>query len=126
MNQAAKTYAREFVIAMVLYIVLLISVVLLLRNIEGTVWRALLAVLPVIPVGFGMSAFIRFLNRMDELQQRIQLAGIAFAAGAVGMLSFTYGFLELAGFPRISWLWIFPALIMLWGLGVAVASRRYQ
>jgi hypothetical protein len=31
------------------------------------------------------------------------LAGLAFAAGTIGLLTFTYGLLEIAGLPHISW-----------------------
>ena len=125
MTSASKTYAREFGTAMTAYVVMLVGVMWLLPLL-GAPWRYLLAALPALPVGLGVAAFIRFLGRMDELQQRIQLAGLAFATGTVGLLSFTYGLLEIAGLPHLSWIWIFPAIIMLWGLGTAVASRRYQ
>jgi hypothetical protein len=95
-------------------------------QLDDSPWRYLLAVLPAIPVGLGMVAFIRYLGRMDEFQQRIQLAGLAFATGTIGLLTFTYGLLEITGLPHISWVWIFPAMILLWGLGTAVASRKYQ
>ena len=35
-------------------------------------------------------------------------------------------FLESMGFPHLSWIWILPATVMLWGLGTAMASRRHQ
>ena len=126
MCQASKTYMREFGSAMTAYVVMLIGVIWLLPQLGDSPWRYLLAVLPAIPVGLGMVAFIRYLGRMDELQQRIQLAGLAFATGTIGLLTFTYGLLEITGLPHISWVWIFPAMILLWGLGTAVASRKYQ
>ena len=126
MSQASKTYMREFGSAMTAYVVMLIGVIWLLPQLGHSPWRYLLAVLPAIPVGLGVAAFIRYLGRMDELQQRIQLAGLAFATGTIGLLTFTYGLLEITGLPHISWVWIFPAMILLWGLGTAVASRKYQ
>lgn len=125
-NQAAWAYVREFSIAMTLYVVVLIGTVLILPSLANSPWRYLLVLLPVLPVGVGIRALLRFVERMDELQQRIQLAGIAFAAGMVAMLTFAYGFLELAGFPRISLIWVLPLIIMLWGIGTAMASRKYQ
>jgi hypothetical protein len=126
MSQASKTYVREFGSAMTAYVVMLIGVIWLLPQLGDSPLRYGLAILPAVPVGPGVAAFIRYLGRMDELQQRIQLAGLAFAAGTIGLLTFTYGLLEIAGLPHISWVWIFPAMILLWGLGTAVASRRYQ
>ena len=62
---------------------------------------------------------------MDELQRRIQLNASGFAAGATAIIALTYGFLENAGFPLISWIWIFPIMVGLWGLALPVASRKY-
>jgi hypothetical protein len=126
MAQASKTYVREFVTATMAYVVLIIGVIWLLPRLGDSPWRYVLAVLPAVPVAFGVAAFIRFLARLDELQQRIQLSGLAFATATIGLLSFTYGLLENAGLPPLSWIWIFPAIVMLWGLGSAVASRKYQ
>lgn len=125
MRSAEKTYLRDFLIAMAAYVILLIASIGVMPLLEESNWRFLVVLIPIIPVLFGMRAFIRFLDRMDELQRKIQLAGIAFAAGTTGILTFTYGFLEQVGFPPLPSLWVFPLMILLWGLGTAFASRRY-
>ncbi len=126
MNKATKTYAAQFSFAMVLYGFAVIGSGLLLPRLPESAWRIPLAVLPVLPVAFGLRAFIRFLGQLDELQQRVQLSAIAFGAGMTAMLTFTYGFLEVAGFPPISVLWVLPMLVILWGFGMVLAVRRYQ
>ena len=88
--------------------------------------RALVALVPMIPLGFALRAYLRFLGRMDELARRIQLDALGFAFGAAGMLTLSYGFLEGAGLPRLSYVWVFPLMIALWGIGAAVANRRYR
>ena len=124
---AAKQYIREFLSAMAAYVVvLIISVTLINTSPASAWWRIPLALLPVIPAIFAMLAYIRFVGRMDELQRRIQFEGIAFGFGGAGFLTFSYGFLEIVGFPRISMIWVFPLMIVLWGIGLAIASRRYQ
>lgn len=126
-NAAGKRYNREFLLAMLAYvIVVIVSVALINISPAGAWWRIPLALTPVIPAIFGMIAYIRFVSRIDELQRRIQFEGLAFGFGAAGILTFSYGFLENVGFPHISLLWIFPFMIALWGIGVAIASRRYQ
>lgn len=126
MNRASKIYAFQFALSMVIYGFAVIGSVLLLRSVAALSWRILLALVPVLPVGWGVWSFVRFLGHLDELQQRIQLHAIAFAAGGTGMLSFAYGFLELAGLPPISVLWVLPMLLGLWGVGVKLAVRRYS
>ncbi len=126
MKNAGKTYAREFSTAMIGYTIIVVVAITLIGKFPESPWRFGLALLPVVPILFGLRAFMRFLSRMDELQQRIQLAAIAFAAGTVGLLSLAYGFLEIVGLPHLPLIWIFPAMIMLWGLGLIVATRRYS
>lgn len=124
---ATKQYNKEFLLAMLAYvIVLLVSVTLINIGPKGAWWRIPLALTPVIPAIFGMIAYIRFVSRIDELQRRIQFEGLAFGFGAAGILTFSYGFLENVGFPHISLLWVFPFMIALWGIGAAIAARRYQ
>jgi hypothetical protein len=88
--------------------------------------KTLVALTPLVPAGFALFAYLRFLSRMDELGRRIQLEALAFGFGAAGMLTFAYGFLENAGFPQLSYIWVFPLMVALWGIGGAVASYRYR
>ena len=129
MNTATKRYLREFIYSMIAYVLTLIPSILTVNSLKDypfTPARVLVALTPVIPVIFMVYFFIRYLSNIDELQQRIQLLSIGFAAGTTGLLTFSYGFLENVGFPRISLLWVFPIMILLWGLGQAFISRRYQ
>jgi len=126
MNQASKTYARDFTISIIAYVIIIIVSRLILDNLGDSPWRYPIALLPVVPVVFLVIAFLRYLSGIDELQQRIQLQAVGFAAGTTGLLTFAYGFLELMGFPRFSTFLIFPMMIMLWGIGLSYFSRRYQ
>ncbi len=126
MNAAVRSYMVQFFSAMGAYVVLmLLSLYLLQRNPEVW-WRGLVAVLPAIPATLVVLAVVRYVERMDELQRRIQLAAAGFAAAATAVLTFTWGLLENAGFPRLSMLWVFPLTCALWGVGAAVASYRYR
>ncbi|MEM8533158.1 MAG: hypothetical protein AAGF95_20095 [Chloroflexota bacterium] len=126
MNQVEKSYFREFSIAMVAYAITLISVLLLLPLLGESPWRFLLVLIPILPIGYGLRAFLRYLDGLDELQRRIQLAGVTFAAGVTGLLTFSYGLLEMAGLPPLSWVWVLPLLILSWGVGAALARQKYQ
>ena len=127
MSQAAagRAYAREFAIAMAAYVGAVIVTVTLTPNVDPAL-RAPFVLIPLIPSAFALRAYLRFLGRMDELGRRIQLEALAIGFGAAGMLTFGYGFLENAGFPRLSYIYVFPLMITLWGIGAAIATRRYQ
>jgi hypothetical protein len=126
MNKAHRAWVIEIWSAMLAYVlVVFVSVALIQRNPQAP-WRYALAVAPVVPVFLALLALVRFLGRMDELQRRIQLEAIGFGFAATSMLTFTYGFLEDVGFPKLSYIWILPLMVMLWALGVGLASRRYR
>ena len=122
---AGRAYAREFLFAMFGYVVLLPISIVVGSGLDPLP-RALVALVPLLPLGFALRAYLVFLGRMDELARRIQLEALGFAFGAAGMLTLSYGFLENAGFPRLSFVWVFPLMIALWVIGGAIAGRRYR
>jgi hypothetical protein len=124
-RSAAIAYTREFGLSMAAYVVSLPVSLALLDKVDQPL-KAVVALIPLIPAGFALVAYLRFLRRMDELGRRIQLEALAFAFGAAGMLTLAYGFLENAGFPQLSYIWVFPTMIALWGIGGAIASYRYR
>lgn len=93
---------------------------------DDSPWRYPLALLPVLPGVATLLAFVQRLRSMDELERRVQFEalGIAFAVTIVATL--TYGFLENAGLPRLSAIWMTPLMMAGWGLATAVVSRRYS
>ena len=122
-----RQYLKEFMSAMAAYVILVVASIAIINfSPSGAWWRIPVAVTPIIPAIFAMRAYIRFVSRIDELQRRIQFEGLAFGFGAAGILTFSYGFLENVGFPHISWLWVFPFMIAMWGIGAALAARKYQ
>ncbi len=70
---------------------------------------------------------LRPLRHFDELQRRIHLEALALAFAGTGILGTTYGFLITAGLPEIEWsAWIWPVMVGLWSVGLAIAGRRYR
>lgn len=132
----SRKYFVLFVGAFAAHIVLLVGVILLMVFLAGvpssrssivdTPLRYLLLFIPVVPVIFAFAIFIRAVGNLDELQRRIQLEAFAFSLGGTGMLTFGYGYLELAGLPHINWLFVLPLMAFLWGAGLVIASRRYR
>lgn len=123
----SKIYNREFLTAMLIYAVVLIVSVFLTKNSPPSAWwRIPLALAPLIPIIFALRAFLRFFSRLDELQRRIQLEALALSFGATCVLTWSYGLLEYIGFPNVSWIWIPVFMIVLWQIGVIIASLRYK
>jgi len=98
----------------------------LLRLAGDAWWRFPAAVLPVVPMALEVYVFLRYLNAIDELQQKIQLNAIGFAASLTGLITLTIGFLENAGLPRLSWTFVFPLMVALWSVGMILFTRRYS
>ena len=129
MDAQTKQYLREFIYSMIAYILTLIPSIMLISFFADYPLNLAIivaALAPVVPVVFMIYFFLRYLSKIDELQQRIQLLAIGFAAGTTSMLAFSYGFLENVGFPSISLMWVFPVMVVLWGIGLAFISRRYK
>ncbi len=124
-RSAARAYTRELGLAMAAYVIVVLVSIKLVGGLEQPI-KTLVALTPLVPAGLALFAYLRFLSRMDELGRRIQLEALAFGFGAAGMLTFAYGFLENAGFPQLSYIWVFPLMIALWGVGGAIASYRYR
>lgn len=117
----------EFGGAMISYAIVLVTVILVLNNIDAeSGWRIPLALLPMIPVVLAFLAFLRYLDRMDELQRRIQMEALAFGFGGTALLTFGYGFLQIVGFPQVSWFFVWPIMALLWIAGKFRAERRYR
>ena len=122
---AARAYTRELGLAMAAYVIVVLVSIRLVGGLDQPI-KTLVALTPLIPATLALFAYLRFLSRMDQLGRRIQLEALAFGFGAAGMLTFAYGFLENAGFPQLSYIWVFPTMIALWGIGGAIASYRYR
>jgi hypothetical protein len=126
MSFTSRRYLVEFGTAMAAYVVVLLACAWVLNTYPDGRWRYAVAALPVLPVIGVLWAVQRAVARMDELQRRMQLEGAAFAAVGTGVLTFTYGFLEGVGLPHLSYVWVLPLMFALWGVGSALAGRRFR
>jgi hypothetical protein len=94
---------------------------------DGSVARILIGVAETIAFGFVIVSMLVRIRRLDELYQRIHLIAIAAAFGLGGLVLTAIEFLSQAGVhvpPLGLWLWFF--MVIVWGLGVVVVSRRYR
>jgi hypothetical protein len=97
-----------------------------LRHNPSLPWKYGIAVLPVVPLLFVPVAVVQFLREQDELQRKMQVEALAIGFTASAVITLTYGFLENAGVPRLSWVWVWPVMAFFWCIGLVVAHRRYR
>lgn len=122
----ARTYLKEFGLAMVAYAATLFLSIWLIDANPDAPWRYAVALLPMLPAGAVVVAVLRQLRRIDELQRQIQFEALAFAFAGTALLTFGYGFVENVGLPHLNWFWVWPIMAILWALGSALAARRYD
>lgn len=101
-KRVTRTYLRELFSALALYTLLLAAAIHYGRPMPEGALRTLVLVSPMIGFGAAIRAIARHLARIDEYQRRRILENVALAAALTAGLTFTYGFLETAGFPRLS------------------------
>lgn len=91
--------------------------------------RAVVSLLPVLPMLLAVRATVRLVMDGDELQRRIDLEAIAASSVLVGFGALTLNLLIRAGVIEISarqaTLWVLPALWVGYALARLWASRRY-
>ena len=130
MKPLTKRYMREFIPAMVGYMLALpVSILLLLMVDMPTALQVVVAMLPVVPMVGVMRAMLRHMLRQDEMQQRIELQAVAITCAVIGVATFSLGFLQnVRLLPSPAWLmlWVLPLMIGTYGLVRALITRRYR
>lgn len=114
-RHARRQYLVELGTSMILYCAILFGSLYLAKPMAEGALRTLLLLTPVIPIGLAIWAIARQFRRMDEFLRLKMLEGLAIAAAVTAGLSLTYGFLEGAGFPRLSMFWVWPVMASVWG-----------
>lgn len=121
-----KRFLMEFAVVMVVYILCVVVSSSLVRSMSDGVAKIALALLPVIPMIAMAVSIVRRVNAMDEMGRKIQLDALAVAFVCTALTTFSYGFLETAGFPRLSAFMVWPIMGGVWCVATIVGTRRYQ
>lgn len=91
--------------------------------------RVLVALAPLVPFAFFLAFILARIRAMDELQRRIQLEALAIAFPLAILFFMMLGLLELS-MPLSPQDWSYrhtwSYLPLLYFIGLAIASRRYQ
>jgi hypothetical protein len=121
-RESRRKYQLELGGSMVLYIGVLFGSIYVAKPMDASTARTVLLMSPMIPLLLAVWAIARQFGRMDEFVRLRTLEGLAIGAAVTAALSLTYGFLESAGFPKLSMFWVWPVMGFVWGL--AACARR--
>lgn len=120
-KRVGNLYLCELGVSMLLYTVLLVAAIRFGQPMEVGALRTVFLLSPMIGFGLMLWAIARHLNRVDEYMRTVMLESFALAAGVTAGLSFTYGFLESAGYPRLP---MFTVWMVMCGTTVLVCLVR--
>ena len=110
-----RIYLRELGGAMFIYIAILAAAITFGRPMDDGILRTLVLVSPMIGFCLAVWAVARHMRRVDEFIRQSTLETLAIAAAVTAGLSFTYGFLETAGYPKLSMFTVWPVMGGVWG-----------
>jgi len=101
-KRAARIYVRELLGSIALYTIILMGAIRFGRPMEPGVLRTVVLLSPMI--GFGVSIWViaRQIQRVDEYVRMRLLENVSLGAAVTAGLTFSYGFLETAGYPKLS------------------------
>jgi hypothetical protein len=92
----------------------------------GTALEKPLALLPLLPAGIAIAAFLAMVRNADELQTRILYEALALGFVVTFIATLVYAVLEDLGLPHVSAVYWWIALVLSWAVGLAISARRYR
>lgn len=129
-NNTPAAMARNMIpafLSMLAYAVtLMVSLRLLAGGIDSNVAAVAITLAPMVPAMILCWSIIGVIRRLDELQRRLQLEAFALAFAGTALVTFSYGFLENIGFPKLSAFVVWPIMCGLWIAGVLLGRLRYR
>ncbi len=129
-REANKRYNLELVASLAAYVVILVPALYFGSRMEDSALRTAIMLSPMIGFMLALWAVVRMFQRIDEYQRLWTLENLAIAAAVTAGVTFTYGFLENVGFPRLSMFAVWPLMGGAWfvvAIGrVAIQGRASQ
>ncbi|SHM17542.1 hypothetical protein [Phytopseudomonas punonensis] len=121
-----KRFVIHFSLAITAYVIAVAVSSLTQVLLPEGLLRTLCALIPIVPMIAVAVTVIRQIRQLDELARAVHLEALALAFVGTALITFSYGFLETAGFPRLSMFLVWPLLAALWGFGAWLGWRRYR
>ena len=101
-KRIAKIYFRELFASLALYTILLLAAIRFGRPMDPGVLRTVVLLSPMVGFGAAIWAIARQIGRVDEYVRMRLLENVSLGAAITAALTFSYGFLETAGYPKLS------------------------
>ncbi|WP_025138329.1 hypothetical protein [Achromobacter sp. DH1f] len=121
-KQAQRRYLKEFGVAMALYAALVAASAYAGAQLEPGALRTALLASPVLGILLIIRSVVRQIRHSDEFMRKTTVEHLAVAAAVTAGATFTYGFLELAGFPKLSMFFVWPLMAVAW---IAASTITY-
>lgn len=110
----AKKYGNELGLSILSYVVVLFLSIYFAKPMEDGLVRTLIVLTPTVPALGAFWAIIRHFRRMDEYLRGWLLEVVAIAGGITAFFSFSYGFLEGIGYPKLSGFVMYGVFMTSW------------
>ncbi|MGZ8290598.1 MAG: hypothetical protein ACXW2U_17975 [Telluria sp.] len=121
-KRVTKAYNRELFGALAVYTILLLGALPFGKRLDDGMLRIAVLLSPMIGFGLMIWAIARHLGRIDEYMRRRVLESVATGAAITAGVTFGYGFLEIAGYPRLP---MFTVWCVLCGsTGLVLCTRK--
>jgi hypothetical protein len=123
-KRVARAYRADLWTAIAVYVVLLVASIRYGRPMDAGLLRTVVLLSPMIGFALMIRAGARHVARIDEYQRMRLLESLALAFAITAAVTFSYGFLETAGFPKMSMFSVWMVMCASWGVAnVALALR---
>ena len=113
-RKAGAAYPRELLGSMAIYAALLVASIVYGQAMDAGPRKTAVLMCPMIGFVLMIWAIARRVGRMDEYQRIIMLETFALAAAVTAAVTFTYGFMENAGYPRLRMFYVWGLMGFSW------------
>nr|WP_315391574.1 hypothetical protein [uncultured Duganella sp.] len=112
--KAGATYLRELFGSIAIYAALLVPAIIYGPAMQAGALKTAVMTCPMFGFWLMIWAVARQVGRMDEYQRIVMLETFALAAAVTAAVTFTYGFMENAGYPRLSMFYVWGVMGLAW------------
>lgn len=119
-------YFKEMGGAMLLYTIMLFVSLRIGAGIEPGLAQTAVYVSPMLAFFLAIWAVVRQIRRSDEFLRKVSVEHLAITAAVTAGWTFTYGFLENAGFPKLSMFAVWPVMGATWAILSIVEALRHR